>query len=438
VLERLFHLSENRTDVRTEVVAGFVTFMTMAYVIFVHPSILADAGMPFDAVLFATCVSAGIASLVMGLLANYPFALAPGMGLNAYFAYTAVPFIAASMGVGGAEAWRVALGCVFLSGCIFVVLTFSKVRVVIINSVPEAIKIGIAAGIGVFIAMMGMQKANLIGVSQATMVTLGDIKSPEALLTVFGLVLTGVLMTRRVKGAILFGILITTAVAALFGRVEAPEKLLSLPDYRATFLALDIRGAVRLGLLNVVFVFLFIDLFDTMGTLVGVGERGGFMVDGKLPRATRALFADSTGTVVGSLLGTSTVTTYIESAAGISEGGRTGLTACVAALLFFLCIAISPIAAMVPPEATAPALIIVGSLMMTVVGKVRWGEPDEAIPAFLTLIAVPLTFSIANGIAIGFISYPLIKLFSGKWRDLNPIVCVLAALFILRFALLTF
>lgn len=436
MLERIFRLEENGTNIRTEVVAGFATFMTMAYVIFVHPAMLADAGMPFDAVLFATCVSAGIASLVMGLFANYPFALAPGMGLNAYFAYTAVPFIAATLGVG--DAWRVALGCVFLSGCIFVMLTFSRIRVMLINAVPQAIKVGIAAGIGVFIAMMGLQKANLIALSQSTMVTLGDIRSPEALLAMFGLVVTGVLMTRKVKGAILFGILITTLVAALSGRVEIPERLLSVPDYRATFFALDLKGAVKLGLLNVVFVFLFIDLFDTMGTLVGIGERGGFMVEGKLPRANRALLADSTGTIVGSLLGTSTVTTYIESAAGISEGGRTGLTACVAGVLFFMCVVISPIAAMVPGAATAPALIIVGSLMMTVVKKVKWEAPDEAIPAFLTLIAVPLTFSIANGIAIGFISYPLIKLFSGKYRDINPIVCVLAVLFILRFAFLSF
>ncbi len=436
MFERLFRLSEHGTNVKTEVVAGFATFMTMAYIIFVHPAILADAGMPFDAVLFATCVSAGIASLVMGFLANYPFALAPGMGINAYFAYTAVPFIAATLGV--ADAWRVALGCVFLSGCIFVVLTFSKVRVVIINSVPEALKVGIAAGIGVFIAMMGLQKANLIELNESTMVALGDVKSPEALLAMFGLVLTGVLMTRRVKGAILFGILATTLIAALFGHVETPRRLFSIPEFRATLFALDIGGALKLGLLNIVFVFLFIDLFDTMGTLVGVGERGGFMVDGKLPRASRALLADSTGTIVGSLLGTSTVTTYIESAAGISEGGRTGLTACVVAVLFFLCVVISPIAAMVPAAATAPALIIVGSLMMSVVRKVKWEEPDEAIPAFLTLIAVPLTFSIANGIAIGFISYPLMKLFSGKWRDLNPVVCVLAILFILRFAFLSF
>jgi AGZA family xanthine/uracil permease-like MFS transporter len=436
MFERIFRLSEQGTNVRTEVVAGFATFMTMAYVIFVHPAILADAGMPFDGVLFATCVSAGAASLMMGLFANYPFALAPGMGINAYFAYTAVPFITRTLGV--ADAWKVGLGCVFLSGCIFVLLTFSRIRVVIINSVPEAIKVGIAAGIGVFIAMMGLQKAGFIALSESTMVTLGDLKSPDVLLAMFGLVLTAVLMTRKVRGAILFGILLTTLVAALFGQVEMPERFLGIPDFRSTLFALDIRGAVKLGLLNVVFVFLFIDLFDTMGTLVGIGERGGFMVNGKLPRADRALLADSTGTIIGSILGTSTVTTYIESAAGISEGGRTGLTACVTAVLFFLCVAIAPIAAMVPGAATAPALIIVGSLMMSVVSKVKWEQPDEAIPAFLTLIAVPLTFSIANGIAIGFISYPLVKLFSGKWKDLNPVVCVLAVLFILRFAFLSY
>jgi AGZA family xanthine/uracil permease-like MFS transporter len=436
LLDRIFHLQENKTNVRTEVVAGIVTFMTMAYVLFVHPAILADAGMPFDAVLFATCIATAVATLIMAFGANYPFALAPGMGLNAYFAYTAVPFIARTLGVQ--DAWKVALGAVFISGCIFIALTFSRVRVMIINAVPEALKVGIAAGIGIFIAMMGLQKAGIIVHSESTMVTLGQIRSPQTLLALFGLVLTGVLMARRVRGAILFGIVVTTLVAIPFDMVEIPDKLFSIPDVKPTLFALDIPGAIKMGLLNMIFVFLFIDLFDTMGTLVGVGERGGFMVKGRLPRANRALLADAGGTVFGSLLGTSTVTTYIESAAGISEGGRTGLTAVVTALLFLACIVIAPIASMVPGSATAPALIIVGSLMMVVVGRIRWEAPDEAIPAFLTMIAVPLTFSIANGLAIGFISYPLIKAFSGRWKDVSIIVYVLAALFILRFAMLTF
>jgi AGZA family xanthine/uracil permease-like MFS transporter len=435
-VESLFHLKENQTNVRTEVIAGCTTFMTMAYVIFVHPAILTDAGMPFDAVLFATCVSAAVATLIMALAANYPFALAPGMGLNAYFAYTAVPFIARTLGVG--DAWKVALGAVFISGCIFMVLTFSRIRAMIINAVPEAIKVGIAVGIGLFIAMLGLEKAGIVVESPDTLVTMGNLKAPNTLLAIFGLIVTSVLMARRIKGAILIGIIITTLAGIAFRLVEMPGDLVSIPEFKSTFLALDMRGALKVGLLNMVFVFLFIDLFDTMGTLVGIGERGGFMVGGKLPRANRALLADAGGTLVGSLLGTSTVTTYIESAAGISEGGKTGLTGLVVAALFLACIVISPIAAIVPDAATAPALIIVGSLMMAVVGKIKWEAPDEAIPAFLTLIAVPLTSSIANGLAIGFISYPIVKALSGRWREVNILVYVLAALFVLRFAMLSF
>ncbi len=435
-LDRIFHLTENRTSVRTEVVAGLTTFMAMAYIIFLNPSMLSDAGMPFDGVLFATCVSAAAATLVMGLGANYPFALAPGMGLNAYFAYVAVPFIAHTMGVE--NAWKVALGAVFLSGCIFMLLTFSRIRVMIINAVPEAIKVGIAAGIGIFIAMMGLQNAGIIRSSEATMVTMGNLREPATILAAFGLVLTAVLMTRKVRGAILLGIIATTIAGIVFRLVDIPDKLVSIPQIRPTFLALDIRGALEIGFLNIIFVFLFIDLFDTMGTLVGIGERGGFMVDGKLPRANRALVADAGGTIMGSLLGTSTVTTYIESAAGISEGGRTGLTSVVVALLFLACTVIAPVAAIVPKAATAPALIIVGSLMMAVISKIRWDAPDESIPAFLTMISVPLTFSIANGLAIGFISYPLVKALSGRWREVNVIVYILAGLFILRFAMLRF
>jgi len=435
-LDRFFHLTENRTNVRTEVVAGFTTFMAMAYIIFLHPSILADAGMPFDGVLFATCVASAAATLIMGLGANYPFALAPGMGLNAYFAYVAVPFISRTLGIE--DAWRVALGAVFLSGCIFMLLTFSRIRVMIINAVPEAIKVGIAAGIGIFIAMMGLEDAGIIQSSDATMVTMGNLREPTTLLAAFGLILTAVLMARKVKGAILLGIVVTTAAGIAFRLVDMPEKVVSIPEIRPTVLALDIRGALEIGFLNIVFVFLFIDLFDTMGTLVGIGERGGFMVEGKLPRANRALFADAGGTLIGSVLGTSTVTTYIESAAGISEGGRTGLTSVVVALLFLACSVIAPLAAIVPEAATAPALIIVGSLMMAVIRKINWDVPDESVPAFLTMISVPLTFSIANGLAIGFISYPLVKAFSGRWREVNVIVYVLAALFILRFAMLSF
>jgi AGZA family xanthine/uracil permease-like MFS transporter len=436
LLDRIFRLKENRTSVRTEVVAGFTTFMAMAYIIFLNPSILADAGMPFDAVLFATCVASAVATLIMGLGANYPFALAPGMGLNAYFAYVAVPFIARTMGVE--DAWKIGLGAVFVSGCIFVMLTFTRIRVMIINAVPQAIKVGIAGGIGIFIAMMGLEDAGIITARGETMVTMGNLRAPTTLLAAFGLILTAVLMARKIRGAILLGIIITTIVGVAVRLVDMPTELVSIPDVRPTLMALDVRGALEIGFLNIIFVFLFIDLFDTMGTLVGVGERGGFMVNGQLPRANRALLADAGGTLIGSVLGTSTVTTYIESAAGISEGGRTGLTSVVVALLFLACAVIAPIAAIVPEAATAPALIIVGSLMMAVISKIKWDAPDESIPAFLTMISVPLTFSIANGLAIGFISYPLVKAFSGRWKEVSVIVYVLAALFILRFAMLSF
>lgn len=436
LLERLFHLKQNRTTARTEIVAGITTFMAMAYIIFLNPAILADAGMPFDAVLFATCVAAAIATLIMGLGANYPFALAPGLGLNAYFAYVAVPFIAST--TGAEHAWKVALGAVFLSGCIFVVLTFSRIRVMIINAVPQAIKIGIAAGIGLFIAMMGLEDAGIIAANSDTLVTLGNVKDPSTLLAVFGLILTAVLMARKVRGAILLGIILTTLAGIAVRLVDVPTEILRIPDVRPTFMALDIKGAIEIGFLNIIFVFLFIDLFDTMGTLVGIGERGGFMSEGRLPRANRALLADAGGTLVGAVLGTSTVTTYIESAAGISEGGKTGLTAVVAAILFLACVVIAPVAAIIPDAATAPALIIVGSLMMSVVSRMKWDAPDESIPAFLTMISVPLTFSIANGLAIGFICYPLVKALSGRWREVSVIVYVLAALFILRFAMLSF
>ncbi len=436
MLERIFHLKENKTTVKTEVIAGVVTFITMAYVLFVHPHILVDAGMDFEGVLFATCISTAVSTLIMGLWANYPFALAPGMGLNAYFAYTAVPWISQRYGIQ--DAWKVALGAVFISGCVFIVLTFSRIRNLIIKAVPEAIKVGIAAGIGFFIAMMGLQKAGIVVRDDVTMVTLGNLHNPETVLALLGLVLMGALMVRRVPGAILLGILIITFAGVVLGMVELPKQIVKLPHIRETAFALDIRSALRLGFLNIIFVFLFIDLFDTMGTLVGIGERGGFMVKGELPRATRALFADSFGTVFGALLGTSTVTTYIESAAGISEGGRTGLTAVVVAILFICCVVLSPIAMMIPGFATAPALIVIGSLMMAVVGKISWEEPDEAIAAFVTMIAVPLTYSIANGLALGFILYPIIKAIGGKSRDVSIAVYVLAALFILRFALLRF
>ncbi len=429
LLERLFKLSENRTTLRTEVAAGVTTFLTMAYIIFVNPAILKDAGVPFEGALFATCVAAAAGSLMMGLLANYPFALAPGMGLNAYFTYTVV------LGLG--HNWRVALGAVFISGVVFMILTLARVRAMIVDAIPMTMKTAVAAGIGLFIAFIGLKNAGAIVASPATFVTLGHIASQPVLLAFGGFLITTVLMARGFKSAIIIGIFAVTVAAVLLGIAKPPDGVMEWPDWRSTALQLDVRGAVQLGLLDVIFVFLFIDMFDTIGSLMGLGQEAGFLTqDGRLPRVNRALFADAAATTVGALLGTSTVTTYIESATGVSEGGRTGITAVVVALLFLLAAFFSPLIGVIPPIATAPALIIVGALMIRSVISIQWDDVTEAIPAFLTMLAMPLTFSIANGLALGFIFYPLLKLLTGRWREVSPLVYVLAGLFMLRYAYL--
>jgi AGZA family xanthine/uracil permease-like MFS transporter len=429
LLERLFKLSENRTTLRTEVAAGVTTFLTMAYIIFVNPAILKDAGVPFEGALFATCMAAAAGSLMMGLLANYPFALAPGMGLNAYFTYTVV------LGLG--HNWRVALGAVFISGVVFMILTLARVRAMIVDAIPMTMKTAVAAGIGLFIAFIGLKNAGAIVASPATFVTLGHVASQPVLLAFGGFLITAALMARGFKSAIIIGIFAVTVAAVLMGIAKPPEGVMEWPDWRSTALQLDVRGAVRLGLLDVIFVFLFIDMFDTIGSLMGLGQEAGFLgQDGRLPRVNRALFADAAATTVGALLGTSTVTTYIESATGVSEGGRTGITAVVVALLFLLAAFFSPLIGVIPPIATAPALIIVGALMIRSVISIQWDDMTEAIPAFLTMLAMPLTFSIANGLALGFIFYPLLKLLTGRWREVSPLVYVLAGLFMLRYAYL--
>ncbi|MGH9837241.1 MAG: NCS2 family permease [Blastocatellia bacterium] len=427
--DRLFKLSENHTTIRTELAAGLTTFLTMAYIIFVNPSILSEAGVPFSGALFATCISAAIGSLMMGLVANYPFALAPGMGLNAYFTYTVVK-------VMGYD-WRVALGAVFVSGVIFLILTLARIRTMIVDAIPMTMKTAVAAGIGLFIAFIGLKNAGVIVSSQATFVTLGHVTGRPVLLALGGLIITAVLMARGYKSAIIIGILTVTAAAVLMKLTAVPMKIVEIPDVRSTFMQLDVRGALQLGLFNVIFVFLFVDLFDTIGSLMGLGRQAGYLTrDGKMPRAGRALLADSVATIAGAIFGTSTVVTYIESATGISEGGRTGLTAVTVAFLFVIAAFFSPLAMAVPPIATAPALIIVGALMIGAVISIRWDDLTEALPAFLTMLAMPLTFSIANGLALGFILYPLLKLLTGRWREASPLVYVLAVLFVLRYVYL--
>jgi len=429
LLDRHFELAKNGTTPRIELEAGLTTFLTMSYIVFVNPNILKDAGVPFEGAVFATCIAAALGTLLMGLLANYPFGLAPGMGINAYFAYTVV--------ISMKYDWRVALGAVFLSGLVFVALTFLRVRAMIVDAIPATLKTAVAVGIGLFIAFIGLKNAGVIVADPATFVTVGKISSAPTILALAGLVVTGALFARGHRSAFIMGILIVTMAAMATGLSPLPSGIVSLPDWRSTFLQLDIRGAISLGLLDVVFVFLFVDMFDTIGSLVGLGRQAGMMTpDGKLPRINRALFADAAATVGGAMLGTSTVTTYIESSTGVSEGGRTGLTAVVIALLFIVAAFFSPIAGAIPAIATAPALIIVGMLMIKAVREIQWEDATEAIPAFVTIIAMPLTFSIANGLALGFIMYPALKLVTGRWREANPLVYLLAGLFVLRYVYL--
>lgn len=428
MLERVFHLTENKTTVRRELLAGLTTFMTMAYVVVVNPRILTEGGMPVEGVLFATCISAALATLVMGLWANYPIALAPGMSLNAYFTYSIV--------IGRGVPWQTALGVVFLSGLLFLLLTLTKVREHIVNGIPDCLKHGTAAGIGLFIAFVGLRNAKIIVANPATFVAFGKTSDPEVLLAAAGVILIAILMIRRVGSAILLGIVAIALAGIPLGLDHWPAQLFSWPHPAGTFLKLDLRSAARLGLGELIFVFFFVDLFDNVGTLVGVCEQGGFLRDGKLPRASRALLADAFGTIVGALTGTSTVTSYIESAAGVAAGARTGLGNLVIAGLFVVAMFCAPLVAAIPTYATAPALILVGALMCGSIAKVRWDDFSEAFPAFLTLVATPLTFSIATGLSLGLLSFTCLKIGAGKYRDISPLIWVLSGIFLLRFAFL--
>jgi AGZA family xanthine/uracil permease-like MFS transporter len=427
-LERWFHIRERGSTVGTELRAGLVTFLTMAYILMVNPQILAEAGMPVDDVTVATAVGAAVATLLMGIYANFPFALAPGMGLNAYFTYGVVK----GMGVD----WRVALTAVFLEGLIFLGLSFGGIRTVVLRAIPLSIKLATTAGIGLFLALIGLRGAGLVTGSLATLVTLGDVRSPALLLALAGLLLVTVLLARQVKGALLIGIGAVAAAAWALGLAAPPKALLSVPALpRETLWAFDF-GAVWSGkVLTVVLAFLFVDIFDTAGTLLGVGRLAGFVTkEGELPGAGRAFAADAVGTAVGAAFGTSTVTSYIESAAGVKEGGRTGLTAVTVAVLFLLALFFIPLLSAIPPVATAPALVAVGAMMMGGVVEVPWGRFDEALPAFLTVAMMPFTYSIANGISAGIVSYAALKLLTGRPREAHPVLYVLAVLLCLHYA----
>jgi len=445
-LDKIFKLRENGTDLQTEMVAGVTTFMTMAYIIIVNPAILSvprpnGAGMDFNSVMVATCIASAFATIFMGLYANYPFALAPGMGMNALFSFG----ICGTLGVP----WEISLGIVFISGLIFVILTFLRIREMVVDAVPDCIKHGTAAGIGIFIAFIGLKDAGIVTSHPQTFVTLGDLSSRPTLLAIGGLLLTGVLMARRVRGAIFWGILTTGLAGIPLNIVEFKGIFSPVPSLSPTLARLDIWGALRLEYLPSILIFLFFIMFDTIGTLIGVGEQAGFLVDGKLPRVNRALLADATGAVVSSVFGTSPVTCYIESAAGVTEGGRTGLANMVTGLLFLLALFFSPLTRMfgagwqIPGTesaylypVTAPALIIVGSLMAQNIVKIRWEDFCEALPAFLTIVMMPLSFSISDGLAMGFISYPLIKALAGRYREVHWLVYLLGIIFIARYVFL--
>lgn len=426
------------SKIKTEINAGIVTFLTMSYIIFVQPAVLSAAGMDFGAVMVATCLSAAIATFIMGLIANYPIALAPGMGENFFFAYTVV----IAMGFN----WQTALGAVFIAGLIFLILTFLKVREALINSVPESLKIGIAAGIGLFISFIGFKNAGIIVFNQG-FISLGPLTNGPVLLSLVGIVLILFFHSRKIRGGVLFSILIVAILSVLFGYSRYHGILSKPPSIAPTFLKLNIKAALRPEMLSIIFVFLFMDIFDTMGTLLGVAEYGGFMKDGKLPRANRALLADAVGTVTGALLGTSTVTSYIESVTGVEEGGKSGITAITTALLFVLALFFFPIVKTVGSgisikditvyPATAPVLIFVGLTMLRTLSSLRWEDTTEWAPALLIALGIPFTFSIADGMALGFIVYPMLKLACGKRKELNLVHYIIALIFILKFILLS-
>jgi AGZA family xanthine/uracil permease-like MFS transporter len=428
VIERYFQLKDHGTDVRTELLAGLTTFLTMAYIIFVNPQILGDAGMPKDAVFVATCLAAAIGSMIMGLYANYPIAMAPGMGLNAYFAYGVVK--------GMGYTWEAALGAVFISGCLFLIVSLTKIRAMIVNGIPHSIRSAITAGIGLFLGIIALKNAGIVAAHPATFVTLGKLNTMPVILAAIGFFAIVALDHLRIKGAILIGIIAVTILSFVFadnkfmGIVSAP------PSIEPTLFKLDIAAAINIGVLNVVLAFFLVELFDATGTLMGVAKRAGLLKEGKMDRLNKALLADSTAIVAGAALGTSSTTAYIESAAGVQAGGRTGLTAVTVAILFLACLFIAPLAGAVPAYATAPALFYVSCLMLRELVDVAWDDHTESVPAVVTALLMPFTYSIANGIAFGFISYAGLKLLTGRAKEVAPIVWVIAAVFIFMYVYL--
>ena len=429
MLEQVFKLSENKTNVRTEVVAGITTFLTMAYIIFVNPDILKAAGMPFGAVFAATCVAAAIGCFLMAFLANYPIALAPGMGLNAYFAFGVVG--------GMGHSWQVALGCVFISGVIFFIISVLPLREWIVNAIPMSLKMAIAAGIGLFLALIALKNSGIVVAHPATLVTHGNLASFPVVMATLGFFLIVALERFRVMGGVIIGILVVTIIAIAAGQQKFGGIFDTPPSLAPVFLQMDLAGALKVGLVTVVFAFLFVDLFDNTGTLIALAHRGGFMrPDGTVPRLHGALIADSGAAMIGAAVGTSTTTSYIESASGINSGGRTGLTALVVGLLFLLALFVSPLAGSIPAYATAPALFYVACLMVRSLTEVDWDDITEAAPAVVTAITMPFTFSIAEGIAFGFISYGAIKVATGRYRDVHPAVGILAVLFVIKYVVI--
>lgn len=437
LLERWFKLAEKGTTVRTELLAGFTTFLTMCYIVIVNPSVLSQAGMDFGAVFVATCIASAIGCFVMGGLANYPIALAPGMGLNAYFTYSVV------MGMG--VSWQVALAAVFVSGCIFIAFSLFKVREMLVNALPMSLKMAIAAGIGLFLALIALKGSGVVVGNEATLVHMGEFRLPvegqpgvytpnwPMLLALLGFFIIVVLDYFRVRGAIIIGILGVTLLAVPLGLTRFERVVSAIPSMAPTFMQMDFNHLFSGSLIAVIFVFFLVDLFDSTGTLVGVAHRAGLLENGKLPRLKKALFADSVAIVAGAVLGTSSTTPYVESASGVAAGGRTGLTAVTVGVLMLACLWFSPLAEAVPAFATAPALLYIGIHMMRSATEIDWHDMTEAAPAFLTMVFMPFSYSIADGIAMGFISYALVKLCCGRFRDVPPMVWGVAVLWALKF-----
>lgn len=462
ILEKLFKLKENGTNVKTEILAGVTTFITMAYIIFVNPSILMQAGMNAQglfgdavgkaginaitdpvvgSVFVATCLAAAVATLIMAFYANLPFAQASGMGLNAFFTYSVV------LGLG--YTWQQALAAVFISGILFIIITVTSIREKIVDALPQNLKYAISGGIGLFIALIGLKNGGVIVASPATLVTFGKFVDKGVILTLIGVLIIAILMSRQVKGSILIGILLTTVIGIPMGltNTNIGSIVSSIPSLKPTLFQFDFNGLLNhtgggaygaiTSIIMVVLTFSLVDLFDTIGTLVGTAQKGGLVdKNGKVKNMNKALISDAVGTTVGACLGTSTVCTYVESSSGISEGGKTGLTSATVGILFLLALFFTPVVGMVPSQATAPALIIVGVLMMESITKINFSDFTEALPAFFTMAMMPFTYSIANGIAVGIISFPIVKLATGKRKEIHPIIYILAILFIIRFIIL--